>query len=236
MLKIHIVGGSGSGKTTLGAEIGAKFGLPFYELDTLGRGKWIDELDVPARESWTDERDWLNRTSIKSAFKFTTLPGWVIEGNSALWTEPMLHDADYIILLQVSWRMAASRIIRRHIIKSLLGNNPHPGIKSLISFMRDTRQFYFNQCDQQVVEAMSRCLEDQRADTEPPDAERLLMRLEAYGREVVSPPTRAFLYQYLEKYKQKLIIVKNNRERAQLLTFLAQQHKERAEKRDCSVE
>lgn len=223
MLKIQILGGPGSGKTTLGAEIGARFDLPFYELDALGRGTWIDELDVPARGTWTDDRDWLNRTSIKSAFKFTTLPGWVIEGNSALWTEPMLNDADYIILLQVSWRTAAYRIVRRHIIKSLRGNNPHPGIRSLISFMRDTRQFYLNQCDQHVIEAMNRCLEDQRADTEPPDAERLLMRLEAYGREVVCPPTIAFLYQYLEKYKQKLIVVRNNADRARLLDLLAQQ-------------
>ena len=208
MLKIQILGGPGSGKTTLGAEIGAKFDLPFYEMDVVGM------------RNGTDNRAW-----IRDAFEFITLPGWVMEGGAILWNEPILEYADYIILLEVPWRTAAYRIIHRHVVKSLRGINPHPGIRSLITFLRNNRPYYLNQCRPELVETMNRCIEEQRTSAEPIDAERLLVRLETYGIEIIRPPTATFVRQYLEKYKQKLIIVKNNVERARLLQFLAQQHK-----------
>jgi hypothetical protein len=86
-----------------------------------------------------------------------------------------------------------------------------------------SRQYYFNQCRPDLVEAMNRCLEEQRASTEPLDAERLLARLEKYGVEIIRSPTAEFMRQYLEKYQQKLIVVRNNADRARLLDFLAQQ-------------
>lgn len=206
MLKIQIMGGSGSGKTTLGAEIGTRFDLPFYETDVLGR------------KNGTQHTAW-----IQDAFAIISLPGWVIDGGGLIWNDPILIHADYIVLLEVPWRTAAYRIVRRHIIKSLRGINPYPGIRSLILFLISSRRYYLNQCSPNLVEAMNRCLEEQRMSTEPLDAERLLARLETYGIEIIIPPTAAFVRQYLEKYKQKLIIVRNNADRAHLLDFLAQQ-------------
>lgn len=206
LLKIKILGGPGSGKTTLGAEIAAKFDLPFYEGDVLGR------------KNGTQHSVW-----IQSIFEIISVPGWVMECNALIWNDPILDHADYIVLLEVPWRTAAYRIVRRHIIKSLKGINPHPGIRSLISFWMGSRRFYRNQCDQRLVEAMNRCLEKQRADTEPLDAERLHVRLETYGRELMSPPTINFVRQYLEKYKQKLIVVRSNADRARLIDFLTEQ-------------
>ncbi len=111
MLKIKILGGPGSGKTTLGAEIAAKFDLPFYEGDVLGR------------KNGTQHSAW-----IQNIFEIISVPGWVMECNALIWNDPILDHADYIVLLEVPWRTAAYRIVRRHIIKSLKGINPHPGI------------------------------------------------------------------------------------------------------------
>jgi len=125
----------------------------------------------------------------------------------------------------------AYRIVRRHIIKSLWGINPHPGIRSLISFLMDSRRYYVNQCPPTIVEAMNLCLEEQRTSTEPVDAEQLLARLERYGKDIILSSTAAFVRHYLEKYKQKLILVRNNADRARLLDFLALQREQTAEKR-----
>lgn len=205
MLKIQILGGPGSGKTTLGAEIGTRFDLPFYEMDVLGM------------KNGTQHTAW-----IQDAFAIISLPGWVTEGGGLIWNDPILDHADYIVLLEVPWRTAAYRIVRRHIVKSLRGINPHPGIRSLIAFLRSSRRYYLNQCHPNLLRAMNRCLEEQRTSTESLDAERLLARLETYGIEIIRPPTAAFARQYLEKYKQKLILVRNNDDRARLLDFLAQ--------------
>ena len=206
MLKIQIMGGPGSGKTTLGAEIGSRFDLPFYETDLLGM------------KNGTQHTAW-----IRDAFSIISLPGWVVEGGGLIWNDPILAHADYIVLLEVPWRTAAYRIVRRHIVKSLRGINRHPGIRSLIFFLMNSRRYYLNQCRSDLVEAMNRCLHEQRTSMEPLDAERLLARLEKYGVEIIRSPTTAFMRQYLEKYKQKLIVVRNNTDRARLLDFLAQQ-------------
>ncbi|WP_126552454.1 hypothetical protein [Dictyobacter kobayashii] len=206
MLKIQILGGPGSGKTTLGAEIGTRFGLPFYEMDVLGM------------KNGTKHTAW-----IEDAFAIIALPGWVIEGGAMIWNDPILDHADYIVLLEVPWRTAAYRIVRRHIIKSLRGINPYPGIKSLISFLRNSRRYYLNQCRPDLVERMNRCLEEQRTLPASLDPEQLLTRCETYGVEIIQAPTATFRRQYLEKYTQKLIVVRNNADRARLLDLLAQE-------------
>ena len=39
----------------------------------------------------------------------------------------MLYYADYIVLLEVSWPVAAWRLIHRHILNSLRGTQSYPG-------------------------------------------------------------------------------------------------------------
>ena len=207
MLKIQIMGGPGSGKTTLGADISRRFNLPFYEADVLGM------------KNGAQHSAWM-----RDAFTIISLPGWVSEGGALFWNDPILVHADYIILLEVPWRTAAYRIVRRHIVKSLRGINPHPtSIRSLISFLKDCRRYYINQHHPDLGEKMDRCLEEQKT-ADPFDAERILERLEAYGLDIIRSPTAMFKRQYLEKYKEKLIIVRNNTDRARLLDFLEQQY------------
>src|SRR2546430_14213743 len=40
--------------------------------------------------------------------------GWVTQGVYLWWCEPLARDADRIVWLDVAWRVAASRIMRRH--------------------------------------------------------------------------------------------------------------------------
>ncbi len=208
MIKIHIIGGSGSGKTTLAESLSSRFNVPHYELDKIG---W---------KNGTRMADYLD-----DAFSIAEQPGWVTEGSYLIWTDPLLYQADYIVRIEISWPLAASRIIRRHISKSLRGINPYPGIngiKLLSKLLKDNRNHYLNNVPSSSPKAafMRRYLEEHGESIEPPDAELLLRRLETY--EISVPPTAEFVQRYLEKYQEKVFLVRNNADREHLLELLSQ--------------
>jgi adenylate kinase family enzyme len=152
MLKIYILGGPGSGKTTLAGALSSRFHIPHYELDKLG-----------------EKNGMRSAAYIEDAFAMAEQPSWVTEGIFLIWIDPLLHQADYIVLLEVSWPVAAWRIISRHIAKSLRGTNPYPGIKSLFLFLKNTRDYYLNKCSADTAELMSRYLEEYEERVESPD-------------------------------------------------------------------
>ncbi|HEX4203552.1 MAG TPA: hypothetical protein VHZ51_05030, partial [Ktedonobacteraceae bacterium] len=63
---------------------------------------------------------------IEDAFAIAEQPGWVTENIGLVWIDPLLYQADYVVWLEVPWPVAAWRILRRHISKSLRGTNPYP--------------------------------------------------------------------------------------------------------------
>jgi adenylate kinase family enzyme len=198
MLKIHIIGGSGSGKTTLAQELSARLHIPHYDLDKLN---WeLDDVLATAEQ-----------------------PAWITEGIYLIWTDPLLYHADYIVLLEVCWPVAAWRIVYRHIAKSLQGTNLYPGIKSLFLFLKSTRDYYLNTCSADTAESIDRYLEEHGESAEPLDGERLLARLEKYGAEIVLAPTAEFVQRYLEKYEQKVTVVRNKADRERMLDLLTQE-------------
>ena len=113
--RIHVIGGAGSGKTTLARRIAHARGVPHVDLD----------LDLGAApEPPTDER------------------GWVTEGIFLHGIEPLLDAADAIVWLDLPWRVACTRIVRRHVRLSLTGKNRHRGLRLLWGFLRSQRDYY----------------------------------------------------------------------------------------------
>jgi adenylate kinase family enzyme len=204
-MKIYLLGGSGSGKTTLAKDLSARFHVPHYELDQIGlkNGKVTED----------------------DAFALASQPEWIIDGSYLIWTDPLLYHADSIVLLEVSWPVAAWRIVRRHITKSLHGTNPYPGlngIKLLFKLLKDNRKHYLNQipAGTPLEGCMREYLVAQRAYVHLPTPESVRTDIETYG--ILSiPPTREFLRKYLEKYQEKVFVVKNKADRECLFEHLA---------------
>jgi GTPase SAR1 family protein len=127
--RIHIIGGSGSGKTTLARRLAKRLEVPTHDLDEIayedGSGA---KRPVAAR--------------LEDAHRIAIQPGWVTEGIYLWWTEELLQAADVIVWLDLPWRVAAGRILARHVRASLAGNNRHRGLRKLLGFLSGTRSYY----------------------------------------------------------------------------------------------
>lgn len=203
MVKVHILGGPGSGKTTLAQNISVKLHVPHYDLDQIG---WKQGNRLAAY--------------VDDAFALAAQPEWITEGVFLIWTDPLLYQADYIILLEVSWPLAAWRIIVRHISKSLRGTNPYRGVKTLFNFLKDVRGYYVHRVslDKSTVESVRQYFAEHGERIEAPDTALLLSRLETYS--FMMTFHAEFVRMYLEKYKEKVFVVKKKTDRERLIRLL----------------
>jgi adenylate kinase family enzyme len=205
MAKIHILGGSGSGKTTLARQLSSLLHVPHYDLDAIGLEKGL-----------VTEED---------AFAIAAQPGWVSEGVYLIFTEPLLYAADAIVLLEIAWPVAVWRIIRRHITRSLHGTNPYPGlngIKLLFQLLKYPRRYALNKVDNTATaECMRQYLEEQKSRTDPPTPASMSRDIEKYLG-IAVPPTAEFVHKYLEKYREKVFIVRNRAQRKRVMEILTE--------------
>jgi adenylate kinase family enzyme len=136
--RIHIIGGPGSGKTTLARRLAARFGVPPTDLDEIGyEGGAGAKRPLAAR--------------LADVHALATRPEWITEGMYLWWIDDLLRSADAIIWLDVPWRVAAWRIVWRHIRTSRAGTNRHPGVRKLLRFLLSTRRYYVGAAAEQVV-------------------------------------------------------------------------------------
>ncbi|GCE31830.1 hypothetical protein KDA_73140 [Dictyobacter alpinus] len=185
MLKIHLIGGPGSGKTTLGAQLGERFNIPHYDLDQIGWKHGMGPLSLYVREALTILKQ----------------PGWVTEGNYLFWTDPLLHEADCIVLLDIPLALALWRVLYRHVDKSLRGTNPY-ATKLMIPLLKDMPRFY-DHTNRPPTEFMRKYLDLYRAQTRVPttgfDEEFAAHYLVTY-QTISEPPTAEFSQHYHESY------------------------------------
>ena len=132
MVRIYILGGAGSGKTTLGTLLGMQLGCTAVHLDDTLQFLWRGTL--PQAERYARAETTLRQLAAGEA--------WVIEGNFPGWIDEFAARADLVVWLDVSFRVAAWRIITRHVLADLRGTNPHPGYRNLWRFLRNTHRYY----------------------------------------------------------------------------------------------
>jgi adenylate kinase family enzyme len=118
--RVHIIGGAGSGKTTLAKWFRDKCGIPCYDLDQIG---WDAAGKVPL-----DQR-------MAAIDAILPQPAWATEGAFLWWTDPLLEHAEIIVWLDLPFPLNAYRMVKRHILADLRGNNPHAGYRNLFDFM-----------------------------------------------------------------------------------------------------
>lgn len=69
-------------------------------------------------------------------------PSCIAEGIYLWRIDDLLDAADIIVWLDAPWRVAARRIVRRHVLATLKGANRHPGMLRVLAFLLWARSYY----------------------------------------------------------------------------------------------
>ena len=137
MRRIHITGGPGSGKTTFATRLAGELAVPVLKLDSLAFEREADRAAV-------DDIATIVSGLADNVVAIAASESWVAEGTYVTWTKPLFERADVVVWLDVSWRPAAFRILKRHVLAELRRSNPFPGWMRLARFWLWSRRYYAN--------------------------------------------------------------------------------------------
>jgi hypothetical protein len=134
-MRIYIVGGPGSGKTSLGFSLSRRLGLPLLQLDDL----WVRLF---GRDADGNIAEATHRFRASLVAEYVAGETWVIEGAEPPFLDAFADVSELIIWCDVPFVVAASRMIRRHVMADLRGGNRYPGYRRLYGFLRSVRGRY----------------------------------------------------------------------------------------------
>lgn len=127
--RVHVIGGAGSGKTTLARRLAAHLEAPVCDLDQVGyEGGAGASRPLTAR--------------LEDVHRIAAQPAWVTEGAFLWWTDELLAAADLIVWLDLPFRTAAARIVRRHARAEWRGDNRHPGWMRMLRLVGNVRRYH----------------------------------------------------------------------------------------------
>src|SRR5262245_58900554 len=109
-MRIYITGGAASGKKTLSRRVEAQTGIPAFDLNRVGE----IEAELPLA---------LAPARLAEIERIVALPDWAAAGSHGSEYNSFAVTADHVVLLETAWRVAAWRIVSRHVRAELAGNN-----------------------------------------------------------------------------------------------------------------
>ena len=130
--RVHIIGWAGSGKTHLARRLSHVLNTPNHELDFVAYGPTVRPGDT--RRDATERIDLLADIAKK--------PMWITEGIYLWWIDRVLAEADLVIWLDMPRRIAARRILTRHVTASIRRRNRYKGLRLLWNFWWSAQGYY----------------------------------------------------------------------------------------------
>lgn len=144
-MRIYIIGGPGSGKSSLAGALSARTGTPALHLDDYWDRLYArDETGSPTADAVALRYQLIGDQLQREA--------WIVEGAEPPFVDTLAAASDLIVWCDVSFTVAAFRMIRRHVIADLSRSNRFPGYRRLWLFLRSVRRRYDAPLDPQAPE------------------------------------------------------------------------------------